>query len=202
MIIRTSPVGPWAMNAHVLVCPDTKKSVLIDPGADPQILIQMLDGTKPQAILITHSHMDHVGALEQMRQQLNVPVMAHPGIGPASSVNADQWLEGGERLPVGDHVVTTYPAPGHADDQICYGVESANIFVVGDTVFEGGPGKTWSVQGFQTTLNTLRTVVLSWPEDAVCYPGHGPSFRLGDKRSAIQRFAGKDHGNFFGDAEW
>ena len=54
--------------------------------------------------------------------------------------------------------------------------------IVGDTIFEGGPGKTWSPEGFQTTLTTLRKVVLPWPDETVCYPGHGPSFRLGDQR--------------------
>ena len=67
---------------------------------------------------------------------------------------------------------------------------------------EGGPGKTWSAQEFQTTLQTLRQVVLSWPDKIICYPGHGPSFRLGDKRKHIEAFLNKDHGGFFGDATW
>jgi glyoxylase-like metal-dependent hydrolase (beta-lactamase superfamily II) len=51
-------------------------------------------------------------------------------------------------------------------------------------------------------LKTLRNVVLPWPDETVCYPGHGPSFRLGDQRAAIEAFVGKDHGRFFGDAAW
>ncbi len=52
------------------------------------------------------------------------------------------------------------------------------------------------------TLANLRNIILTWPDDTVCYPGHGPSFRLGDKRAAMTAFAHKDHGNFFGDATW
>ena len=73
---------------------------------------------------------------------------------------------------------------------------------LGDTLFAGGPGRTWSTDDFRTTLRTLRDVVLSWPDDAVCHPGHGPSFRLGDRRGAIEGFLARDHGEFRGDAEW
>jgi glyoxylase-like metal-dependent hydrolase (beta-lactamase superfamily II) len=69
-------------------------------------------------------------------------------------------------------------------------------------VFDGGPGRTWTSQQFRQTLTTLREIVLSWPDDTVCYPGHGPAFRLGDRRADIEAFIQKDHGNFFGNATW
>jgi glyoxylase-like metal-dependent hydrolase (beta-lactamase superfamily II) len=74
--------------------------------------------------------------------------------------------------------------------------------IVGDTLFDGGPGRTWSAEQFQTTLKTLREIVLNWPDETTCYPGHGPSFRLGDRRAAIEAFLNKDHGDFYGDATW
>jgi glyoxylase-like metal-dependent hydrolase (beta-lactamase superfamily II) len=73
---------------------------------------------------------------------------------------------------------------------------------VGDTLFEGGPGKTWSAQGFRQTLATLRDVVLNWPDETICYPGHGLHFQLGPKRKAIERFLQKNHDGFYGDAQW
>jgi glyoxylase-like metal-dependent hydrolase (beta-lactamase superfamily II) len=78
MILRVRPVGPWQMNAHVLVSPRSMQSVLIDPGDEVRSLEALLEGTRPVAILLTHSHPDHVGALEAMRSRLRVPVMAHP----------------------------------------------------------------------------------------------------------------------------
>ena len=81
-------------------------------------------------------------------------------------------------------------------------IKEDHYAIVGDTIFEGGPGKTWSPEGFRTTLKTLQNVVLSWPDKTICYPGHGPSFRLKDKRKYIEAFLGKDHGAFFGDATW
>ena len=111
-------------------------------------------------------------------------------------------MNDGDIVQVGEHQLRVYYAPGHIDDQICFYILDDHRVIVGDTIFEGGPGKTWSAAGFQTTLQTLRRVVLPWPDDAVCYPGHGPHFRLGDKRPFIQAFVQKDHGHFFGDATW
>jgi glyoxylase-like metal-dependent hydrolase (beta-lactamase superfamily II) len=85
---------------------------------------------------------------------------------------------------------------------LCFALEGDPRVVVGDTIFEGGPGKTWSAEDFQTTLQTLRQVILAWPDETVCYPGHGPHFRLGDRRAAIEAFLRKDHGEFCGDATW
>lgn len=201
--LRTRQVGPWGMNTYALVCPTTGQSVLIDPGADPDTLEEMLAGSTPVAIWLTHTHRDHIGALDEMRERLDVPLLAHPG--PHSEgveLEADRWLNDGDTVTVGEHTAKIYHAPGHIGDQICFAIEDDHRVIVGDTIFEGGPGKTWSNEGFQTTKQTLRQVVLAWPDDTVCYPGHGPHFRLGDKRDAIEAFLEKDHGDFHGDATW
>lgn len=196
-------VGPWPMNTYALACPTTNESVLIDPGADPYALSDMLGKTSPVAILITHSHFDHINKLDEMRKRLNVPVMAYSG--PHSDgviLAADRHLQNGDMVKVGNHQLRVYYAPGHIDDQICFALEEDERVIVGDTIFDGGPGKTWSATGFQTTLQTLRDVVLPWPDKTICYPGHGPSFRLGDNRKAIESFLATNHGKFFGDATW
>jgi hydroxyacylglutathione hydrolase len=202
-------VGPWPMNSYALVCSVTRQSVLIDPGADPDALQEMLADTQPIAILITHSHPDHIGALDEMRTRLNVPVMAHPGPHfEETDLQADRWLNDGDLIQVGEQRLKVYHTPGHIGDMICFathrglGLEDDHRVIVGDTIFEGGPGKTWSVEGFQTTLRTLREIVLAWPDETVCHPGHGSSFRLGDRRAAIEAFIAQDHGEFFGDATW
>jgi len=203
MELYTRAVGPWPMNSYALVCPATQQSVLIDPGADPDALQEMLVGTQPVAILITHTHPDHVGALDEMRARLNVPVMAHPGPHfEDMPLNADRWLNHGDVVRVGKHSLKVYHTPGHTPDIICFAIDDDYRIIVGDTIFEGGPGKTWSAQDFQTTLKTLRDIILAWPDETVCYPGHGLPFRLGDKRAAIKTFLDKDHRDFFGDATW
>ena len=201
--LRQMKVGPWPMNAYALVCPVTKRSVLIDPGADPELLVEMLGRSTPIAILVTHSHMDHTMALDEIREQLDVPVVTYQDFDSSGiSKPADKFLSDGDIFEVGEFRLRIFYAPGHINDQICFALEGDDRVIVGDTIFEGGPGKTWSSEGFHTTMETLRNVVLPWPDDTVCYPGHGPWFRLGRKRPAIEAFLAKDHGDFYGDATW
>lgn len=203
MELRMRAVGEWQMNTYALICPATRQSVLIDPGAEPDSLSKMLAGTQPVGILITHTHPDHIGALEEMRARLRLPVMAHAGPHwQGLELAADRRLNDGDEVLVGEHRLRVYHTPGHTSDIVCYAIAGDERIVVGDTIFEGGPGKTDSAEDFATTLRTLREIVLRWPDETVCYPGHGPHFRLGDKRAAIEAFLAKDHGEFFGDATW
>ncbi len=202
--LKTRPVGPWPMNTYVLICPQSNQSVLIDPGADPEQLLEMLGTSEPIAILLTHTHPDHIGVLDEMRQKLSVPVFGNDGPHEplGKDVGLDQVLRDGDTFSIGEHTLRIFYAPGHIGDQICFAIENDNRIIVGDTIFDGGPGKTWSTEGFQTTLQTLHNVVLTWPDETICYPGHGPSFRLGDRRADVETFLQKDHGDFYGDATW
>lgn len=202
MELRTRQVGPWPMNTYALVCPETRQSVLFDPGADPDTLGEMLDGTTPVAILLTHTHPDHIGALDEMRRRLGVPLGAFDGPHLQGLMLAEEiLLRDGDCFSVGSHTLRVYHTPGHIADQICFRVDDDNKAIVGDTIFDGGPGKTWTADGFRQTLESLR-IVLGWSDDTVCYPGHGPHFRLGDRRAQIEAFIARDHGDFFGDATW
>jgi len=197
--LNCETVGAWQTNAYSLRCRTTGRSLLFDPAAEPDRLLAMLDGSEPVGIVVTHSHMDHIAALEEIREELKIPVMAHRG---ARGIEADRWLEDGDVVQLGEHTLRIYYTPGHTEDSVCYYAKDENCVVVGDAIFEGGPGHTSSPGAFQVTLRTLREVILPWPENTVCYPGHGPSFRLRDERSAIEAFLAKDHGDFCGDATW
>lgn len=199
MILRVRTVEPWQMNAYVLVCPASMKSVLIDPGDEPPALDALLEGTHPVAVLGTHPHPDHTGALEEMRSLLRVPVSAHPAF--AGKV-IDRALADGDTIPAGEHRLKVHHAPGHTPDQLCFAIDKDDCVIVGDAIFEGGPGKTWSPEDFQITLDTLLRVILAWQDDTRCFPGHGGSFRLGDIRTAIESFIPRDHSRFCGDATW
>ena len=203
MELRHCAVGPWSLNAYALICPSSGKSVLVDPGAEPSKLGKLLAGSRPMAILVTHGHPDHIGALDDLRRRLNVPLMAWSGnFGGGKAMQTDRRLQDGDLLTVGEHQLKIHHTPGHTDDQLCIAPAGDHRILVGDTIFEGGPGKTGSARGFQQTLDTLRNIVLAWPDETICYPGHGPSFCLGHRRGAIERFLQKDHGAFYGDATW
>jgi len=203
LLLRSAVVGPWGLNSYALICPDSGESMLFDPGADLSTLVDLLSGSKPKAIAITHSHADHIGALQELCTLLGVPVIAHPGADHAlSETRADIWLGDDQSLALGRHRIVAQHAPGHTDDQVCYRIIGERHVLVGDTIFEGGPGKTWSSEGFSATLNTLRQTVLRWPDDTICHPGHGSHFILGSIRADIEGFLSRDHGAFYGDATW
>lgn len=201
--LRRRTVGPWPMNAYALICPETHESVLVDPGAEPDKLMELLEPSKPLAIVLTHTHPDHIGALEEMRSRLDVPVWAYEGPHHGGvEINEERGLQDGEVLQIGEQRVTVEHAPGHVVDHICLVLQEDDRILVGDTLFEGGPGKTWNREQFQTTLQTLRDIVLAWPDDTICYPGHGPNFPLRTVRPKIEAFVARDHGDFYGDATW
>ncbi len=202
--IRSRAVGPWPMNTYALVCPTIGEAALVDPGADPEALAALLDGTRPICIILTHTHPDHVGALAEMVARLQVPVLAHPGPHfQDQALPVDRALADGEILPIGAGAVRVVYTPGHIADQLCLIDTGGDDIIVGDTIFLGGPGRTWSAEGFQTSLRSISERVLAWPDSARCHPGHGPSFRLGDVRPRIDAFLARPHDpGFFGDAEW
>jgi glyoxylase-like metal-dependent hydrolase (beta-lactamase superfamily II) len=201
LILKVASVGPWPMNAYALICPQTGQSVLIDPGAEPDTLSAMLADTTPGAILLTHAHADHIGALDEMKARLNVPVYMHPADSPMG-VSADMWFADGSIFTLGEYTLGVIHTPGHTLGMISIMLPDGRA-IVGDTIFKGGPGKTWAPQYFMVTLNTLRNIVFQWPDDTECFPGHGPSFRIGDERPAFEAFLKRQHPDeLCGDVTW
>src|SRR5262245_9501338 len=101
LILKSASVGPWPMNSYAVICPVSGQSVLIDPGAEPEKLTEMLGDSKPIAIIVTHGHQDHIDALAEMKAQLQVPVYMHPGDAPLAHLEADIWLADGDTIAVG-----------------------------------------------------------------------------------------------------
>ena len=198
LILQTASVGPWPMNTYAIICPDTQESVLIDPGAESETLLAMLGDSTPLAILLTHAHGDHVGALEEMKKRLKVPVYIHS----AEGFPADRALADGETFTLGTHQLRFIHTPGHTPGMITIMLPDGRA-VVGDTIFKGGPGRTWSPEDFQVTLKTMREVVFQWPDKTECFPGHGPSFLIGDERPAFEAFFKRKHPeDLQGDVTW
>ncbi len=201
LILKTKAVGPWPMNTYVLICPDTNKSVLIDPGAEPDTLMEMLGDSTPIAILLTHAHYDHINELGKMKERLNVPVYIHPA-DSHMGVMADEWFADGDTFILGNHTLNIIHTPGHTHGMVTL-MLPGNRAIVGDTIFKGGPGRTWAPHYFQKTLETLQNIVFQWPDETECYPGHGPSFRIGDERADFEAFLKRDHpADLRGDVSW
>ena len=201
LVLKSAAVGPWPMNTYVVICPDTNQSLLIDPGAEPDTLMTLLDNSTPIAIFLTHAHKDHVGELDEMKARLNVPVYMHPADSPMG-VSADIWLSDGDMINLGQHTLRAIHTPGHTAGMVSLMLPDQRA-IVGDTIFKGGPGRTWSPYYFALTMATMRNIIFQWPDDTVCFPGHGPFFRLGDERPAFEVFLQRAHpADLYGNVTW
>ncbi len=195
-------VGPWPMNTYVIICEETQTSAIVDPGADAEKILALTAGTRVAKILLTHAHMDHVQALTAVKEATGAPVYLHPAEHEKFGVDYDIPLGDGEVLEVGNLRIRTIHTPGHTPGMICLDLGDGRI-VVGDTVFVGGPGRTWSHEDFLTTMKTMRNIVFAWPDETEFFPGHGPNGKIGEERPAFEAFAARGWADDLeGDVAW
>jgi hydroxyacylglutathione hydrolase len=195
-------VGPWPMNTYAVVCEESQTSAIIDPGADADDILALVEGTRVDKILLTHGHPDHVGALDEVRETTGAPVYLHPADGEIFGIAYDVSLEGLEFIEVGKRRLRTIHTPGHTPGQTCFNLGDRRV-VVGDTLFVNGPGHTETPEDFTTTMETIQNIILTWSDGTEFFPGHGPSGKLGDERPAIEAFIEKGWPpDLCGDVTW
>jgi glyoxylase-like metal-dependent hydrolase (beta-lactamase superfamily II) len=199
MLISTYIVGPLSTNCYVLVDEFTKKAVIIDPGSsEDQILEEVKNnGWEVVAILLTHGHFDHIGAVEQIKKQLNIPVYAHEAEKPIletpegnlsrsfSRTNvttiADYYFADDFEFTFGkDITLKVIHTPGHTPGGVCYYYEKENILISGDTLFYVSIGRTDFPYGSYTSLlDSINNKLFILPEQTRVFPGHGDSTTIG-----------------------
>lgn len=195
-------VGSWPMNAYLLIDQATGSSAIVDPGAEAEAILSLLAGTRVAAILVTHGHIDHVGALSEVKEATNAPVYINPLDASTFKLDVDIPLEDGTIISIGEEQLRAIHTPGHTPGMTCLDLGDSRI-LVGDIIFVGGPGKTWSRKDFATTMRTMQEIVFTWPDETRFYPGHGPSGTIGQERPTFEAFVARGWPRkLHGDVTW
>ena len=180
--LKRLEVGSFENICYVLICPRTRESVIIDPAAEPEKILRAVKGTKVKYILITHGHMDHIGALEEVQDETQAPVGVHEQDARALSRKADFFLQDGHTLTFGDISLKVLHAPGHSPGAVCF--LAGKILFGGDTIFPNGPGNTAIPRSdYREILRSIHSKIFTLPDDTIIYPGHGRETTVGREKA-------------------
>jgi hydroxyacylglutathione hydrolase len=199
--VRQLTVGPIAENCFILRGEGADKALLVDPGEEPErILAEIAEtGAEVEAILITHCHFDHVGAVAPLARatgapvycpEIEAPVLADitsftiPGFGPYESYQADEVVRGGEALELAGLTLDVLFTPGHSPGHVTYAVRDKEAIFSGDVLFQGSVGRVDLPGGDGPTLiQSIQTLLDSQAAETTVYPGHMGVTTLGAERA-------------------
>ena len=199
--IEKLELGPFATNAYVLVCRATGDSVLVDTPAEANKIVERLKGTNPRYILITHIHMDHLGAFAELRSTLGVPVAAHPLDAGKLPSRPDILLNDGDTVSFGNIELRVLHTPGHTPGSLCF--LTGQYLISGDTIFPHGPGKTGTPADLRQVIESITGKLFVLPDDTQVYPGHGDSTVLRKEKEEFAVFSSRSHDpGLCGDVLW
>jgi glyoxylase-like metal-dependent hydrolase (beta-lactamase superfamily II) len=195
-------VGPVAENCFLVRREGSDRLLVVDPGEEAERILAAVEatGAKVEAILVTHCHFDHIGAVAPVAAatgapvycpEIEVPVLADimsfvpwPGFGPFESYDADETIKGGETLELAGLELDVIFTPGHSPGHVTYAVRDEEALFSGDVLFQGSVGRVDLPGGdWPTLLASIGTLVDGHSEDTVVHPGHMGLTTLGAERT-------------------
>jgi glyoxylase-like metal-dependent hydrolase (beta-lactamase superfamily II) len=202
MDVRMFTVGPVQENCFLFRHDDSSRALIVDPGDDAGKILKPVEelGLTVEAILVTHCHFDHIGAVAPVAEatgapvycpEIEVPVLADimsfvpwPGIGPYESYDADEKVGGGETLELAGFELDVIFTPGHSPGHVTYSVRGEKAIFSGDVLFQGSVGRVDLPGGdWGTLLESIRTLIDAHPPETAVYPGHMGITNLGSERA-------------------
>ena len=203
MDVRAYTVGPFQENTYVLRPDGSDRAIVIDPGDNGEQLLDAIEklGATVEAILITHTDVDHVGAVAPLAKATGAPVycpklevdrladiMGHvpiEGIGPYEGYEADETVEGGETLELAGLRIEVVATPGHTEGHVTYVFPDEGVIASGDVLFQNSVGRTDRPNGdHQTLLDSIATLLERCPDDTLVLPGHMGTTTLGREKAS------------------
>jgi hydroxyacylglutathione hydrolase len=198
MDVRCFTVGPLQENCWIVRREDSDRALVVDPGEEADRLIQAIDGLTVEAILLTHTHFDHVGAVAPLARhtsapvycpKLEVPVLQDvnaylfPGYGPFESWDPEETVEGGERLSLAGFEIDVLFTPGHSPGHVCYSIADEQVLLDGDVLFRGSIGRFDLPGGNgEVLLESIAMLLNTLPDETRVLPGHMGATTLGNER--------------------
>ena len=202
MDVQMYTVGPVQENCFLARLDGSTHAVIVDPGEEAPRLLEAIErqGLELDAILLTHTHFDHVGAVAPLARatgapvycpEIEVPVLQDimafvpwPGFGPFESWDPEYTVQGGETLELAGMTIEVVFTPGHSPGHVTYAIRDGQALFSGDVLFEGSVGRVDLPGGdWPTLFNSIRGLVESYPAETAVYPGHMGTTTLGAERA-------------------
>lgn len=203
--VKTFVVGPVGTNCYVLKDNASNEGIVIDPGDDPQKILSYIGGENIdiKLLVLTHGHFDHIGAVEELRNSLKVPVAVHAADAPmitdgrlnlsafvgglVETQPADIILHEGDNISFGKCSLRVISTPGHTNGGIC--LHGGGALFSGDTLFAGSVGRTDFPDGsLEEIIKSVKTRLGRVEDMAKVFPGHGPATSMGVERESNPYF--------------
>ena len=202
MILEMLTVGPFQENCYVIGDEETGAGAIVDPGDEAARIALVVEqtGLDIAQILITHTHIDHVGAVAALAEEYSCPVLMHAEAEPMLAQlptqammmglrfgrvpTVDRHIEDEETIEVGGLELRSLYTPGHAPGHLAFYVESEGLVLSGDALFSGSVGRVDLPGGsMEVLMRSIEERLLTLPDETAVYSGHGPETTIGNERA-------------------
>jgi len=189
MILKVLVVGPFATNCYVVGSEPAKQGMIIDPATEAKAILDAVHqlGISISLIVVTHTHIDHIGAVREIKRETNADFALHEteGRGIAQVISRlpqpDRLLKDGDTIDIGDLHFLVLHTPGHSPGGIS--LLGHGVVFCGDTLFKLGIGRT-DLPGcsHNQLMSSIQSKLMVLPDETIVLPGHGPWTTIGDER--------------------